>query len=122
MHTVEADMILTPAMPGVKRRTRFGIFAACLLLFCWQAYEIVREYLEKEIATKVKKNTRKTFFWRDNRFFFSVQVTVSPVDHNHSLVDFAFCLNEMVSMHTPAHISNGFSPSYAIPFDHFRNR
>ncbi len=63
-------------MASVKRTIRVGVFFVCLLLFFWQAYEIVKEYLEKEIATKVcDKKVSHNFLiflevWRVFSFFF----------------------------------------------------
>ena len=42
----------------IKRGIRAFIFVVCLALFVWQAYEIVAEYREKEIATKVWEASR----------------------------------------------------------------
>ena len=55
-------------MASVKRTIRVGVFFVCLLLFFWQAYEIVKEYLEKEIATKV---CGKKVFQTISSLFFS---------------------------------------------------
>ncbi len=41
-------------MVSVKKSIRAFIFVICLFLFVWQAYEIVTEYMKKEIATKVR--------------------------------------------------------------------
>ena len=45
-------ILLGGDMKSVKRTIRACIFVVCLAVFVWEAYKIVAEYLEKEIATK----------------------------------------------------------------------
>ncbi len=60
-------------MVSVKKVIRALIFVICLVLFVWQAYGIITEYLEKEIATKV---------------------TVKSMDVRHSRFNVAYCLDQ----------------------------